>query len=333
MTSTPSPQLLQQYQASRDSCVLVEPVQHTQLLLTGADHREFLHKFCTADLDKLDTGQGSEAFVTSVQGKTVGYLQVLAHHDRLQLVTADGQAATLIGHLDRYLIREQVQFDDQTEQSQASLLVGPESTQQLEQLLELPLPLQPLDHLSYQYADHSLQLIRCPTPLDGYWLVANPACQQELAAGCQAAGIATAGSELWASLRIEAGLPEYGIDINEDNLPQEVDRNSQSISFTKGCYLGQETVARIDAMGHVNRLLTGLQLAADSSLTPGSTISIDDRVLARITSVAYSPQLQAPLALGYVRRDSCQADESIGNGDQQAIIRSLPLSPQNPNEA
>jgi folate-binding protein YgfZ len=122
-------------------------------------------------------------------------------------------------------------------------------------------------------------------------------------------------------LRIEAGLPLYGIDLDERNLPQEVNRDAEAISFTKGCYLGQETVARIDALGHVNWLLTGLLLPAGPLPAAGTTFEQDGSDVARMTSSSYSPRLQRPLAMAYVR----QRSSSPGTVLPGAEVISLPL--------
>jgi folate-binding protein YgfZ len=104
-------------------------------------------------------------------------------------------------------------------------------------------------------------------------------------------------------LRIEAGLPVFGRDIDKSNLPQEVGRTEWAVSFTKGCYLGQETVARIDALGHVNRHLVGLLIPSErSTLEAGARISKEEKVLGHITSSAYSVAWGHCIALGYVRR-------------------------------
>src|SRR5205814_560451 len=106
-------------------------------------------------------------------------------------------------------------------------------------------------------------------------------------------------------VRIEAGTPFFGQDITDKNLPQELGRDALAISFTKGCYLGQETVARIDALGHVNQTLRGLRFAGLEIPQAGADLSTPDKpdkAVAHVTSAAFSPRLAAPLALGYVRR-------------------------------
>ena len=120
--------------------------------------------------------------------------------------------------------------------------------------------------------------------------------------GCPAPVLRPCGRVAFEPFRIECGWPEYGRDISPENLPQEVGRTDRSISFTKGCYLGQETVARIASRGHVNRTLAGLKFAC-SEVPPVTTeLTAEGQSIGRVTSVAHSPRFGSAIALGYVRR-------------------------------
>ena len=116
------------------------------------------------------------------------------------------------------------------------------------------------------------------------------------------------GALLWCvaagldAVRIEAGFPLFGSDITDDNLPQEIGRNKQAICFTKGCYLGQETVARIDALGHVNRLLTRVKFASAEVPSPGTELFASDKAVGKVTSACWSPLNGSPLAFALIRR-------------------------------
>ena len=167
-----------------------------------------------------------------------------------------------------------------------------------------------LDHMAISLGSHHCTLIQ-------HTALARPAYELRIPAAhvgdvwrviWQAGkplGLIPLGTMAFESLRIEAGWPVFGRDIDESNLPQEVGRTERAISFTKGCYLGQETVARIDALGHVNRHLVGLLIPSErDSLPPGAKISKGDKVLGQITSSAHSLALGHSIALGYVRRGS-----------------------------
>ena len=113
-----------------------------------------------------------------------------------------------------------------------------------------------------------------------------------------AAGVAPCGQAAFDAARIEWGFPLVGHDISDANLPQEIARDKLAISFTKGCYLGQETVARIDALGHVNKTLVGLRFAGSTLPPAGSELLAGDQAVGQVTSSAYSPCASAAVGAG-----------------------------------
>ena len=142
-----------------------------------------------------------------------------------------------------------------------------------------------------------------------------------------AAGARRVGPAAFEVRRIESGFPFYGRDISEKNLPQEVDRDRRAISFTKGCYLGQETVARIDALGHVNRTLVGLRFAVPDVPPAGlARLTADDAAAGEVTSGCLSPRLGGGLALGYVRRGSNTPGKRLDSPLGAVDVIALPLA-------
>ena len=128
--------------------------------------------------------------------------------------------------------------------------------------------------------------------------------------------------------RIEAFTPDYGRDISADNLPQEVARDARAISFVKGCYIGQETVARLDARGHVNRTLVGVRFDGATVPEPGTELTGETgKVMGRVTSAAFSPTFAAPLALAYLRRESNQPGTKLQSAGGAGEVVALPVSP------
>ena len=160
------------------------------------------------------------------------------------------------------------------------------------------------------------------------------ACAREdvspLVAALGNAGAIAADSAAFEAARLEAGTPLFDRDISDKNLPQEVDRDAQAISFTKGCYLGQETVARIDALGHVNRVLLGVRFDTTGVPSAGTEIFAADganqgAAIGAVTSAAYSPRLQAALALAYLRRGHTHAGTKLQSDFGSAEVIALPL--------
>lgn len=303
------------YQALRSGCGVVELCNWSSVTVTGADRQKFLNSFCTNDVKRLKSGDSCEAFFTNVKGKISGYGIVSCREDELVIVGAPGQPPTLIEHLDRYIIREDVQLRDTTAERSYLLVAGGEAAKELHQSIELlpsiAVTTIPCNLVSSAYqAVVELSLIELP-------VVLNLIRTQEIVL----AGLA------FDAVRIEAGVPLFQVDFDESNFPQEVGRDRQAISFTKGCYLGQETVARIDALGHVNQGLVGVQFSGSDVPISGVELSRAGAVVGRVTSAAFSPELGAPLALAMVRRDAnafgVQLESSIGKCE----VVLLPLQP------
>jgi folate-binding protein YgfZ len=280
----------------------------TQIEVTGRDRVKFLHSFCTNDIKKLQPGQGCEAFVTNVNGKVLGHIFVFAERDSLWIESITGAAATLLPHFDKYVITEDVRFTDRTAEFAELLLAGPSATELLERLGLSVAALPLYGHLSHGSDALPLRSVRRVDWFDSStWLLSLPVAQRDAVersltqAGAREADVA----EVHAA-RIAAGFPIYGIDISEDNLAQEVGRTSLAISFTKGCYLGQEPIARIDAMGHVNRQLCRIEVSSGPLPDAGTPIldkpAPDGKPIGAITSSAGKWRGDdKPLALAYLR--------------------------------
>ena len=282
----------------------------TQLEITGKDRATFLHAFCTQDIKSLQPGQGTEAFITSGQGKVIGHGFVFCFEDKLLFDTVPNQAAALIKHLDRYVIREDVKFADRTDERAAFLYCG-ESSASIEEFV--PYMSNMLSHIP-QLNLGGLRVDIRHVPLTSFptWeLVCNSHDADALLVYAGKNNGYLVSPEALEAARIEARFPLYGVDITDKNLPQEVDRDKPAISFKKGCYLGQETVARIDAIGHVNRLLRLVQFAGDAVPPPGTELRAGDKVVGEVTSSSWSPKYSAPIALAYVRSESAASGTSL----------------------
>ena len=298
------------FSQARDAVLVFDVSDRTQIQLTGADRAKFLHGFCTNDIKRLQPGQGSEGFLTNIKGKVVGHVFVFATEASLWLDTVAGQGGAIISHLDRYLIREDVQFVSHSDRGEL-FITGPHAAQ----LLMLDEGLPPSGHVARESFGLPFDIRRVDLFGQPGFLISLPRAGVEtvklslLAVGCVAGS-----SELFESLRIAAGFPLYGIDITDENLAQEVARTPQCISFTKGCYLGQEPIARLDAMGHTNRELRRLRFAPGAQPTPGTKLlaaETDDEV-GVLTSVApLKTVVGETLALGYLKTKFGKPDTPV----------------------
>lgn len=313
-----------QYLALTRSAGWHELPDRTHLELRGGDRATLLHNLCTNDIRRLQPGQGCEAFVLNVQGKIVGHVYVFCGPDSLLLDAPPGQATRLLAHLDRYIIREDVQLLDRSAELSELLLSGPDSADLLRRLGAGELPAELLGHQPLELAGAAVWLRRVDWTSPVAWcLVCQRADREPLGKLLTTAGATPCQAEAVEAARVEQGTPVFGPDISDQNLPQEVHRDARAISFTKGCYLGQETVARIDALGHVNWLLTGL--AGEPLVDAQDELLVEGKLAVRLATRVYSPQLELPLALAYVRRGLERPGNQIPLSHGTVTVLALPL--------
>ncbi len=242
------------YRALVTQAALVELGSRTQIEISGADRATWLHNLTTNEVRKLAVGAGCETFLTNVQGKTVSHAFLFAGADSIILDTVGGQAETILKHFDHYLITERVTLEDRSDDWGELFLGGPESAALLAAATGVSPPAELLGHAPATLAGKRVWLRRVElTGPEGFEISAEAADLPAVREAIFAAGARPCVTAAFAAARIEWGFPLYGQDISDKNLPQEVARDARAISFVKGCYLGQETVARIDALGHVNR--------------------------------------------------------------------------------
>ena len=318
-------ELAAEWKALTEGAGLIDCAHRTQVELRGGDRVKFLHNLCTNDIRRLADGSGCEAFLTSVQGRVQGHVLVFCQAESLVIETVPEQGPKIVAHLDKYLIREDVQLADRSEGWAEWLVAGPAS-ESVVSSLSAHLPQGLLNHAPAAIAGKLVSLRRVDRAgpvgflVSGRredWAVVGEALREAGAASCSA--------QAAESARLEAGWPDYGRDITDDNLPQEVARDERAISFVKGCYLGQETVARIDALGHVNKTLVGVRFPPGELPEVGTELSSGGKVVGRITSVAFSPRLGAPLALAYVRRGMNGPGTALESPRGPAEVVRLPL--------
>ncbi|MEX0585541.1 MAG: glycine cleavage T C-terminal barrel domain-containing protein, partial [Pirellulales bacterium] len=161
---------------------------------------------------------------------------------------------------------------------------------------------------------------------DGFLIASPRADTGAVRTALLEAGAVAVGPDAVESARIERGWPLFGRDISQANLPQEVARDERAINLNKGCYLGQETVARIDALGHVNRRLVGVQFSGEAIPAAGTELLADDKNVGKVTSAAWSPRLDAPLSLAYVRRGHDAPGTDLETSYGAATVVALPAA-------
>lgn len=310
MTINVTADSLTQYQALTETFGVVSLEGWAMLELTGDDRRSFLHNFCTADVKGLADGKVTEAFVLDGKGKTLGHVHVAAMDGRLLLVGANGQGPTLFQHLDRYIIREKVTIVDRSAETACLLLAGPDADRQFQNTFEVELAVGETASLTLE--DVALAAIHTEVAGPGFLICGPAQVQDSVCETLLAVGGLACSREVLESVRIEYGTPWFGVEISDANLPQEFERDEKAISFHKGCYLGQETVARIDALGRVNKLLRIARGSGVSGgLSTGSAVLQDEKEVGILLASASVPGTEETIVSVMVKRSSANVGQRL----------------------
>ena len=289
--------------------------------IEGPDRAKFLHNLTTNEVKRLAFGRGCEAFITSPQGKTLGFVTLHNLGEALLLRADAGSESSFGPHLDKYGIFDDIAQRDVSADTGELHVYGP-GADALLQADGLHIP-GPEDGSHVGDADVTPLVIReRPFGMDGLTVIASRIhienLRGNLAGKTQPVDDATAEAQ-----RIAAGTPLFGRDLGSENLPQELDRDARAISFVKGCYLGQETVARIDALGHVNKKLRGLRFEGGSPPV-GAELQLDGKSVGRVTSTARHATL-GPIGLGIVRASAWNAGTTLDAAGIRAVVVDCPI--------
>jgi tRNA-modifying protein YgfZ len=294
------------YRTLTERTGMVDFAERTRLEVTGPDRASFLHNLSTNDVKRLSAGEGCEAFFLDARGHVLAHVFLICRGESIVIEGVAGQGEPLLKHLNRYLIREKVELHDRTNDWGEVLVAGAESPAVLAKMVQGALPTGRLANVESELAGQRATIVRVDFTQPGGYLVLldSREAQCKVTEALESHGAVACGRAALEAARIEAAFPSFGQDITEKNLPQEVDRDAQAISFNKGCYLGQETVARIDALGHVNKTLVRVRFEGDRVPSPGTELMAGDLPAGQITSAVLSPKFGLPLALAYIRRGS-----------------------------
>jgi folate-binding protein YgfZ len=298
------------YQAAISTAALFDTSAAGKLELTGPDAPMFLGNLCTNDVKNLPLGGGCEAYFCDSRAKVqfaawIYHIQLADGRHAMWVETTAGRNEELVKYLDRYLISEQVEIADVTGRFAQFHLAGPKAADMLATALgeSIP-PLPEFAHMQRTFGASATCSIRRRNLLDftGFDIV----CLAERADGVRAllcAGGAEIGTPItFETLRIEAGTPLFGPDIDASRFVMEVGRAGRAVSYAKGCFLGQEPIVMArDRAGHVNRTFLGLKVLEGNPLPAGTKLFHDGQEVGVVTSSCFSPRLGTPVALGYLR--------------------------------
>jgi folate-binding protein YgfZ len=283
------------YSALRGGAAWLDLSSRGRIAVRGRDRARLLHNLTSNDIKKLQPGQGCYAFLLSPQGRIQADLLLFCFSDRFLIETEPELREKVPAHIRRYIVADQVELEDVTGTSGELSIEGPEAAAILAGL-GAPVPEAPFSHAPWGDAVVANASV---TGQPGFRVICGAEEKAELARRFESAGARRAGEEDARTVRIENGKARYGEDITDTSLPQET-RQMHAVSFTKGCYIGQEIVERIRTRGHVNRTLQSVELPGAEPAAPGSTLDFGGKP-AEITSSVYSPRLGRAVALAYVR--------------------------------
>jgi folate-binding protein YgfZ len=318
-----------EYRAAREGAALFDRSTLGKVTVTGRDRLAFLQGMLTNDVKGLQPGQGAPAAFLDAHGKVVALLAVYAAEDRVLLELPASLTEKTLQTLDRYLISEKAYFEAADDVFAILSVQGPGARPLLEGLAAGALDLLPYGHAEVTIAGVPLRVVnRAEGPAPGFHCWVPAAQAASLRAALTAAGATPAGAETFEVLRIEAGQPAYPRDVDESVILPET-RLDALVSYTKGCYIGQETVARVKYRGHVNRALSGLVIEGDRPPDEGARVVAEGKDVGRVTSAVRSLALGRPIALGYVRREHFEPGSPVtvvdGAGEQPARVAALPF--------
>ncbi len=315
--------LMDDYRVLSEDCGLLDRSDRGKLALTGAGAKEFLQGQVSNDVEALAAGEGCYAAFLTPKGKMLGDLRVLDTGDELVLDTERVALQELFNMIRRFSVGYDVELHKRTLECGLLSLIGPNADEVAgagrEAAIRAPTDTENA-HVAGRIGGTDVRVIRTDVGLDLLCEAQGVAALRD--ALCESGAIPVS-EDAAECIRIEHGRPRYGIDLDDTVIPQEAGLNERAVSFTKGCYVGQETVARLHYRGKPNRHLRGLKLS--EVVGTGTEVMLGDRVVGRVGSVASSPRL-GPIALALIRREAPPGSElAAGEQDVSATVTELPF--------
>jgi folate-binding protein YgfZ len=300
----------------RERCGLVDRSERGKLALSGPEAKAFLHGQVTQDIEGLEPGRGAYAAFLTHKGKMVGDLRVLDTGDELLLDTERSALQDLFNMIRRFKLGMDVELHKRTLETGLLSLIGPEA-RRVAGATGLP----DAEHANApgEIGGHPVRLVVTDLGID---VLCAAERTEGVRGALEAAGAVAVSEPAVEVLRVESGRPRWGFELDEGVIPQEAGLNERAVSFTKGCYVGQETVARLHYRGKPNRHLRGLRLS--EPVETGTPIRLGEREVGRVGSAAASPRL-GPIALAILRREA-EPGATVAVGEATAEVVALPFS-------
>jgi len=317
-----------EFSALRGGCGVYDLGFRAKIALTGGDRVRWLNGMVTNNIRDLRAGDGVYAFLLNPQGHILGDLYAYNRGGSIVVDTDRSQLEKVLATFDHYIIMDDVEVTNLSEQVTALGIGGPRLREVLAACGVQISDMRTLQNLEAKSAGGTeCTVVRMDDPaIESYELWLNPAEVRQTWDALTAHGATPIGSEALELHRIASGVPLYGVDIRERDLPQETEQ-SRALNFNKGCYVGQEIVERIRSRGAVRRKFSGFVIAGDVTITAGTKILAGEKEVGEVTSVATlgSPESAKAIALGYIRREVGTPGRAVTIGSFRATVVPVPI--------
>ena len=306
-----------------------------KIKVTGKDNATYLHNRLSNSIETLKTGQGCYATLLDYKGRMISDLWVHRLADLILVTTNAHTCKELYDNFQKFIFSEDVQFEDITDSWGIISVQGPNSKLLINKVFNSQLDemqIRDIREMEFQNINGFITKTEW-TGEEGYHLIYPnnilSSLWSELINQGKELNVRPFGLTAFDSLRLEAGIPIFNRDMNNENIPLESGLKERAISYTKGCYPGQEIIARITNLGHPRQMLVGLEIQSEKPVSAKSTINVDEQEIGKITSCLYSPTFSKVLALGYVQwgkhEPGGKVEIKTGDSKINAQIVSLPF--------
>jgi folate-binding protein YgfZ len=316
-----------EFGALLSSCGTSDLRARTKIALTGGDRERWLNGMVTNNIRDLAAGRGVYAFLLNPQGHILGDMYAYNRGDSMLIDSDQTQSEKLLATFDHYIIMDDVEVANVSDKLAAIGITGPKAREVLRSVGFEISDLEPLQFIDVPWQNVPVKVVRGDNPsVESFELWLGPDQVTPLRDALTKAGATPVGTIALELLRIAAGIPRYGQDIRERDLPQETEQQ-RALHFSKGCYIGQEIVERIRSRGNVHRKFTGFEVQGAMPAV-GSKIQGDARDIGEITSAASLPLAggERLVALGYIRREIATPGRQFQVGSTQLSVAALPFS-------
>jgi folate-binding protein YgfZ len=320
------------YHAARTAAGIVDRSDRAWVVVSGTDRRSYLHGLLTNDIAALQAGQGCYAAYLTPQGRMIADLWVYELGDVLLLSMTRDVKPTVLAKLDQFIFTEDVQLGDVSETFAGTAVVGPRAVEVVSHAtgtsgdLLAGLAEHGNSRITFQ-GQPAIVLSATDTGEKGFDVLVATEQAAVLREQLRIGGAVDVDAASAEALRIEAGVPRFHRDMDEETIPLEAGIESRAISMTKGCYVGQEVIIRVLHRGHgrVARRLVGLTFEGSTLPSAGASVQVDGKDIGTVTSSTWSPALEKPIGLAYVHRDHVAAGTRATVNGTSAIVTATPF--------